>query len=631
MCGICGLIDSKGGFVSPERIRSMSDKMVHRGPDDSGSYLDTGSLPHVGLGHRRLSIIDLSSKGRQPMSNEDGTVWLVLNGEIYNYRELRESLKEKGHIFRSDTDTEVLIHLYEEHGQGCAGFLRGMFAFAVWDKNTGTLTAARDRAGKKPFLYFDQNGLFCFASEFASLLSCGLVDKDVNLESIDDYLSFGYIPAPATIYNNIRKLMPGHILVHKQGRTVVSPYWKPDYSAKIRIGEKEAASETLRMLEDAVSIRLRSDVPLGAFLSGGIDSSAVVALMARSLGKKVRTFSIGFNEKFYDELRYARIVAKRIGTDHNEFIVKPDALDILPLLVERYGEPYADSSCLPTFYVCRETRRHVTVALNGDGGDELFAGYERYQAMRLADIYGTFPSPMRAALTRASDFIPDSISSKNRAMRIKRFVRVAGLSRKTRYFRWISIIDENLKHNLYSKELREIFAGRRASALLDPYLDKEMAADPLDRVLEADLHTYLPNDLLVKVDIASMANSLEARSPFLDHKLIEFAAALPAEYKMKHLVKKYILKKALKGIVPRENIGRKKMGFGMPVSAWFRGPLKGFLIDTVFSDKAGTKRYFNKDVLDDILKRHLRGRNDYGPHLWALMMLELWHKRFIDG
>src|SRR3989338_445270 len=397
MCGICGIINYKKNIDGLEgTIKNMCDKMIHRGPDDEGIYINSHevnprqSRPWVGLGHRRLKVIDLSSAGHQPMSNEGGTIWIVFNGEIYNYEQLREDLKKKGHQLKSNTDAEVILHLYEDFAQDCLFYLRGMFAFAIWDERQDKLFLARDRIGKKPLLYYHDGQHFCFASEFSALLASNLINKDVNYEAIGNYLTFGYVPAPQTIYKKVFKILPAHFAILQNNELTFKKYWDLDYTIKIDISEEEASGQLIKLLKEAVGLRLTSDVPLGAFLSGGIDSSTIVALMSQ-LTNKVKTFSIGFDDADFNELRYARNIAKRFSTDHHEFIVKPQALEVLPLLVERYGEPYADSSCIPTYYVSQQTKQYVTVALNGDGGDESFAGYERYQAMIAAEVYQKFP------------------------------------------------------------------------------------------------------------------------------------------------------------------------------------------------------------------------------------------------
>jgi asparagine synthase (glutamine-hydrolysing) len=561
------------------------------------------------------------------MPNEDKTVWIVFNGEIYNYKELKGELTKKKHIFRSNTDTECIIHLYEEYGQDCVNYLRGMFAFAVWDRKNETLLLARDRVGKKPLLYYHKQGKFCFASEFCALLESGLISKDINSLAIDYYLSFGYIPAPLTIYKDVFKLPPAHTLILKNNTVTTNKYWELNYKDKIKISEQEAACEVLRILKEAVKIRLYSDVPLGAFLSGGIDSSTVVALMSELSSTQIKTFSIGFEDADYSELEFARNIANKFSTQHREFIVRPQALNVLPLLVERYGEPYADSSCIPTYYVSQQTRQYVTVALNGDGGDELFAGYERYRAMLLAQ---RIPDMAKGIIATFAGMIPDSTNFKSKIRRMKRFLSGAVLPTQRRYLKWISIFDDLAKRNLYSEDFMGSISPENASNLIKPFLESSDGISAIDSLLLTDTMTYLPYDLLVKVDITSMANSLEARSPFLDHKLMEFAAKLPAEYKMKNFVKKYILKKAIKDLIPHENIHRGKMGFGVPVGNWFRKDLKDFLSDTLFSKASFSRGYFKPEAIDKMVKLHIGNKADYSSQLWALLCLELWHQRFND-
>ncbi|HOX09954.1 MAG TPA: asparagine synthase (glutamine-hydrolyzing), partial [Candidatus Omnitrophota bacterium] len=607
----------------------MCSEMKHRGPDDEGIYLNTpGRGPSAALGHRRLSIIDLSSCAKQPMSNEDGSVWLVLNGEIYNYKELRPGLESRGHKFRSHSDTETLLHLYEEHGVECVEKLRGMFAFAIWDDNKKALFAARDRVGKKPFLYRYKDGRFVFASEFAALLRNGEIARKVSDDAIYYYMSLGYVPAPMSALEGVNKLPPAHYLTLSESGIKVERYWELDYSKKINISEEDAAAEVKRLAEEAVKIRLFSDVPLGAFLSGGVDSSCVVAMMSALSAGKVRTFTIGFEEKDYSELEYARKISGLFGTEHREFIVKPNALDIVGMLAERYGEPYADSSCIPTYYVSKETRAFVTVALNGDGGDESFAGYERYQAMSAAEkIRGL---GLGAAARTAAGVLPDSTDPKDLARRARRFLTNAGLPAAERYLRWVGIAGDVKPEWLYSGDYLGRIDTGGPLGMLKPYTEDKSCPDMLDRLLKADVNTSLPNDLLVKVDIAGMAASLEGRSPFLDHKLMEFAASLPASYKIRGGVKKYILKKAFSGTIPGDILSRRKMGFGVPVSAWFRGELKGMLAETLLSKAALSRGYFRQEAVRAMVESHTSGRKDYSFQLWAMLMLELWHKRFID-
>lgn len=630
MCGICGVIDYSNIKIEEETVRKMSSQMIHRGPDDEGIYINNVEKPSVGLGHRRLSIIDLSPAGHQPMSNEDGTIWLIFNGEIYNYKELRIELENKLHRFKTSTDTETLIHLYEEYGKDCIKFLRGMFAFAIWDSRNKLLFLARDRVGKKPLLYYHKGNKFCFASEFCALLASDIIDKEIDLQTIDYYLTFGYIPAPLTIYKNVFKLPPAHLLILKDDRLILEKYWELDYVTKLKISEEEAMEETIQLLKEAIKIRLYSDVPLGVFLSGGIDSSTVVSLMSRMSNNRAKTFSIGFQEKDYSELKYAKNIAHRFNTDHHEFIVKPKALEILPLLVERYGEPYADASCIATYYVSCQTKQYVTVALNGDGGDESFAGYERYQAMLIANAYQRVPQAVKNIVNSLAKVLPDSINSKNRLRRFKRFINGIDMPILERYIKWVGIFDENLKKNLYTDFFIKRLTDKDSIKFIGSFFNNSDSFNLLDALLRIDVHTYLPNDLLVKVDITSMANSLEARSPFLDHKLMEFAARLPAKYKMKNLIKKYLLKKAVKDLVPADNIYRRKMGFGVPVGAWFRSDLKGLLCETLLSKKSLQRGYFNPEFIKRIVHLHIDKKKDYSFALWALLMLELWHKRFMD-
>src|SRR3972149_1802742 len=540
MCGICGIVDFSGDSVQEDILRKMCQMMIHRGPDDEGVYINHQlqatshqSKPSVGLGHRRLSIIDLSVSGHQPMCNEDGTIWIVLNGEIYNYIELVKDLKEKGHKFKSNTDTEAIIHLYEEYGEECVKKLRGMFAFTIWDEKEEVLMLARDRPGKKPLLYYYKNGIFCFSSEVSSLLASGLIDKEIDPKAINYYLTFGYIPAPMTIYRNVYKLPPAHILIFKNGQVNIKRYWNLDYAKKIEISEEEAANEVLRLLKEAVKIRLQSDVPLGAFLSGGIDSSTIVALMSQLTGERVKTFSIGFDDKDYSELKYANKVADTFNTEHHEFVVKPNVIEILPVLIDHYGEPYADSSAIPTYYVSRQTKQHVTVALNGDGGDEVFAGYERYQAVLLSEMYQKIPAILRNSLFQTiGNLIPDSFGQKNRLKGIKRFIEGEHLPLSKRYLQWIGMFTEKVRDDMYTDEFLREVPDSDPLSIISKTLNSSNGLSLLDRLLHTDTMTYLPDDLLVKVDITSMANSLECRSPFLDHKLMEFAASLPVEFKL---------------------------------------------------------------------------------------------------
>ena len=626
MCGIVGIVNSENKHVDEALLGRMCDAIRHRGPDDDGFYVNGA----VGLGMRRLSIIDLKS-GKQPIHNQDRTAWIVFNGEIYNYLELRSKLEKLGHTFYTNSDTEAIVHAYDQYGADCPNHLRGMFAFAIWDERTQELFLARDRVGKKPLLYAQLGNDFVFGSEFSALLLHPRVSRDVDHEALHHYLSFMCVPAPLTAYRSIKKLEPGHSLRWKKGEIKLERYWQPDFSHKLEISEAEAGERALEILREAVRVRLMSEVPLGAFLSGGIDSSAVVALMSEASSEPVKTFSIGFEEQDFSELHHARRIAKHVGADHHEFIVRPDAMEVLPVLVEHYGEPYADSSAIPTYYVARETRKHVTVALNGDGGDEAFAGYERYAAMRLAERYRRLPAPLRKlAIQPAVGLLPTSELKRSRLRDAKRFIQAASLPKRDRYLRWVSVFDPQSKQDLYSKDFQHETAKVHSADILGSWFAQANGSGIVDAALLTDIMTYLPNDLLVKVDIASMAVSLEARSPFLDHHVIEFAASLPERFKLRGLTTKYLLKQMLHKLLPAENLERRKMGFGVPIGHWFRDQMQSFLRQRLLSERALGRGYFKPEPVRRMVELHTRGERDYAPQLWTLLMLELWFEKFID-
>ena len=627
MCGITGIVRTDGAPIDRDLLARMNQAIGHRGPDEDGFYFDDG----VGLAMRRLAIIDLKS-GQQPIHNADRTAWIVFNGEIYNYRDLRKELEFRGHRFYTDSDTEAIIHAYDEYGTDCPRYLRGMFALAIWDTRDKSLFLARDRVGKKPLLYAQVNGQLIFGSEFMALLQYPDISREVNYEAIHHYLSFICVPAPLTAYQHIRKLEPGHSLRWKNGEIELNRYWQIDFSKKVSISEEEAGERVVDLLRDAVRVRLMSEVPLGAFLSGGVDSSAVVALMAAESSEKVKTFSVGFEEQDFSELHHARRVAEYVGSDHHEFIVRPDAMEILPTLLEHYGEPYADSSAIPTYYVSRETRKHVTVALNGDGGDECFAGYERYVGMNVAQQYAKLvPAIVRRGLLRnLANGLPQIESRKNPLRKLQRFAAAGARSPAHRYLSWVSAFDEQAKLNLYSSEFRAETASFSTVGFLEPWFAKANGAGIIDASLLADTMTYLPNDLLVKMDIASMTVSLEARSPFLDHHLMEFAASLPERLKLRRMTTKYLLKRVLRRFVPEENLTRAKMGFGVPISQWFRGSMRQFLQETLLSERALSRGLFDRDAVRRLIAEHVDKKVNHDQRLWALLMLELWFQRFID-
>jgi len=627
MCGITGFVNADGSPADRAVLETMNHAIVHRGPDEDGFYLGE----NVGMAMRRLSIIDLKS-GQQPIGNEDGSKWIVYNGEIYNYRELRADLEKHGHKLTTKSDTEVVVHLYDEYGPDCLQFFRGMFAFAIWDKNDRSLFLARDRVGKKPLLFSHQpNGDLIFGSEFQALLKHPSISREVDYEAIDGYLSYLCVSAPQTAFKQIRKLEAGHWLRWKEGKIETHRYWLPDFSKKIKITEEDAIEETTRILRESTKMRMISEVPLGAFLSGGVDSSAVVALMAQESSQPVKTFSIGFEEQDFSELKYAKRVAEHVGAEYNEFIVRPNAVEVLPTLVEHYGEPYADSSAIPTYYVAKETRQHVTVALNGDGGDESFAGYERYAAMRLAQQYQRIPAFLRRPLIEFPiNALPSSETKRSRIRDAKRFLKAAQLPDVERYFRWNSTFTKSGKADLYTDEFQHRLNGSRPVDVFGKWFDCAKGDGIVDDSMFVDQMTYLPNDLLVKVDIASMANSLEARSPFLDHKLIEFAASLPDSLKLQGRETKSLLKKVAARLVPRDVVYRRKMGFGVPVGAWMRGEMKPFLKETLLSGAARKRGIMRPEGVERYINEHAEGRYDHAFQLWTLLMLELWFQRFFD-
>lgn len=627
MCGITGFVNATNERADRLILEAMNRAIEHRGPDEDGFYLNK----NVGLAMRRLSIIDLAS-GQQPIYNEDRTKAIVFNGEIYNYQELRENLDKLGHKFYTKSDTEVVLHLYDRYGPDGLQHLRGMFAFAIWDDADRSLFLARDRVGKKPILYSHQpNGDLIFGSEFQAVLKHPSVTREVDHEAIDNYLSFLCVPAPMTAFKSIRKLEPGHWLRWKNGEIETRRYWQPDFTKKIRISEEDAIEETTRILRESTRLRMISEVPLGAFLSGGVDSSAVVALMAQESSQPVKTFSIGFEEQDFSELKYAKRVAEHVGAEYHEFIVRPNALEVIPTLVDHYGEPYADSSAIPTYYVAKETRKHVTVALNGDGGDESFAGYERYAAMRIAEKYAKVPAALRKVFVETPvGLLPSNELKRSRIRDAKRFLKSANLPRTERYMRWVSTFNRDSKSELYTNEFRQTLNGSDPTDLLESWFARANGLGTVDSTMMTDQMTYLPNDLLVKVDIATMANSLEARSPFLDHNLIEFAASLPENLKMRGVETKSLLKKVAARLVPREVVYRRKMGFGVPVGKWFRGEMKDFVTDILLSHSALKRGIVRPEVMERYVAEHTSGLRDHSFQIWTLLMLELWFQRFID-
>ncbi len=627
MCGICGIVNKSGHPVSPTLLSEMMQTMHHRGPDDHGVFTQEGT----GLGFQRLSIIDLSS-GHQPMSNEDDSLWIVFNGEIYNFQSLREELEKTGrHRFKTQSDTEIILHLYEDLGEECVRKLRGMFAFAIWDKRKQSLFLARDRFGKKPLVYADLPGAFVFGSELKALLKHPEFHKDIDYKAIDNYLTYQYIPSPQTIFLQARKLPPAHTLTWKAGKISLRRYWDVDYEPKTTLSFQEAGEAMVAKLRESVKLRMIADVPLGAFLSGGRDSSAVVGLMSELSTQPVKTFSIGFEEAEYSELSYARVVAKHFHTDHHEFIVKPETIDVLPKLAWHYSEPYADSSALPSYYVCKMTRQHVTVALNGDGGDETLGGYPRYQAMKFMMAWSKVPRLMRQAMFKAFSLVPDGNPPHSLPWKMKRLLRMGLDDPRTLYLDSLCYFHEEQKQELYSALMKERVQGHFSPDYVNSILKQTTSFSGIDPFLYTDLHSYLPECLMVKMDIASMANSLETRSPFLDHEFVELTASFPSSWKLKGLTHpKYIFDKAFKNRLPHEVITRGKQGFGIPIAKWFRGDLKNYLETTLMSPRALSRGLFEKFALERLLQEHHSLKKDHSYRLWALLMLEQWHQVYMD-
>ncbi|MBI3070808.1 MAG: asparagine synthase (glutamine-hydrolyzing) [Deltaproteobacteria bacterium] len=626
VCGICGKLDFRGGAVSPALIEKMSNTLVHRGPDDAGVY----TAPFIGLGQRRLSIIDLRPSATAPLSNEDGTVWVVFNGEIYNYRELRAALREQGHAFRTESDTEVIVHLYEEHGTACVTKMRGMFAFAVWDAPRKLLFCARDRFGKKPFCYARTERAFVFGSEIKAILA----DPDVHVlpdyGAIDSYLALQYVPSPQTAFKGIKKLPPAHFLTcTANGDVRVERYWEPPaFRAPIRADPVEIESEIVRRLREAVRARLISDVPLGAFLSGGIDSAAVVALMAAEGGAPVKTFSIGIDDAANNEVPFARLIAERYQTEHHELMVTAGIKDLLPKLVWHYNEPFADSSAIPTYYVAEMTRRNVTVALSGDGGDEVFGGYASYGntlAWGAADIV---PRGLRRPLGFGMSRILDRLPYSNLGSRVSRGVALLAADVNERFVQSTQVFKPSERRTLYTPEFKTRLAecnDRTVTAL--PYRADD---DALDWMMRHDQHYYLPDCLMTKVDIAAMANSLEVRCPFLDHAFVEFAATIPPRLKRDATGGKAILRRALASLLPDATLTRKKTGFGIPLAAWLRSPLLPMMKETLLGERCLRRGLFERRFLERMVAEHASGARDWSTRLWALLFLELWFQMWID-
>jgi asparagine synthase (glutamine-hydrolysing) len=637
MCGITGAI-----WTDPERaidadtLGRMTDCLRHRGPDADGTYASElrlrppyEALPGVALGHRRLSIIDLATGG-QPMSNEDGSVWIVFNGEIYNYQDLRRRLEGAGHVFRTHSDTETIIHLYEDEGPDCFSHLNGMFAVALWDAKSRRLVLGRDRLGKKPLIYRHDRGRLLFASELKSLLAVPGLPRDIDPSAIDEYLTYQYVPHPNTIFRGFRKLPPGYYAVYQDDELEVRPYWQPDFTCERPLTRRRAIEELCELMDSAVRLRMRSDVPLGAFLSGGVDSSIVVALMQRHSAEPVKTFTIGFPIAEYDESQYADAVARHLKTDHHHLEVTPDALSVLPKLAYHYDEPFGDSSAIPTWYVSELTRQHVVVALNGDGGDELFAGYPRYRAVKLASRLDRFPLLRSLIASPLWQRLPSSGRRSSLVRKIKRFSQYVAMAPERRYLNWIGIFPEHLRGDLYRDEFLEQLASDPAAFVRNAWR-RAGRRDVVTCASLADLTTYLPCDLMTKVDIASMAHGLECRSPFLDYRVVEFAAALPIGLKFRRGRGKWLLQEAFGHLLPREVFTRPKMGFGVPLEPWFRQELKPLANDLLLSPESRCHAFLRTEAIERLWNEHQERRTDHSYRLWTLLMLESWLRQWQTG
>jgi len=623
MCGICGLAYSDDRHGDREILQAMNAAIAHRGPDGDGFY----AAPGAGLAMRRLAIIDVKG-GAQPISNEDDSIWLIFNGELYNYPEMRAELDARGHRFRTKTDTECILHYYEDEGEACVQRLRGMFAFALWDSRKRRMLIARDRLGKKPVYYTIQNGELYFCSELSGLLAALPHRPEIDVEAIDLYLSLQYVPDPRTVYRGVYKLPPAHTLVWENGQAAIQRYWDYSPEPKHTASEQELAEDLRARLREAVRIRLMSEVPLGAHLSGGLDSSIVVALMADLNSGPVKTFSAGFEEASFSELPYARAVAQRYATEHHEFtLTYGDIPDTLERLAYHFGEPFADASAIPLYHLSKLTRQYVTVALNGDGGDEDFAGYQRYWLDPLANAYlksprfltgGLVPSLTRLLPDRSERPVGQSLFNG-----LKRLEQLPRIDRRASLLRWGSYFSPWQRESLWKSEHWQGLCADNAQALLAASFD-QVQGSFLDRTLFTDLHNYLPGDLLVKADRMTMAASLEGRSPFLDQEIVAWAARLPDSLKVRGWSGKYLLKKAFAGYLPEQVRSRGKQGFGIPLAAWFRGPLAGWARGLLIGGQNPLGSLFNQPALENLLEEHVQGRADHGKRLYALTMLSLW-------
>jgi asparagine synthase (glutamine-hydrolysing) len=622
MCGIAGIVDVTGRPVDERLLRAMTTIQAHRGPDGDG-FVCRGP---VGLGHRRLAIIDLVT-GDQPMANDDGSIWLVFNGEIYNFQELRRDLEARGARFRTSSDTEVILRAYEMFGLDCVSMLRGMFAFAILDERARRVVLARDRVGIKPLVFAWDGRRLVFGSELKGVLEDPSIPRSIDDEALGEYLTYHYVPAPRTMFRAVRKLPPASVLVLAldRGEPSISSYWEMTFAPTPEVSEPEWIEGLQAHLRSAVRSHMVSDVPIGAFLSGGVDSGTVVALMAQNSSRPIRTFSIGFSEKDFDELAYAREVATRYGTEHHEYVITPNALDVLPKLAWHFDEPFADSSAIPTYYVSKITRQHVTVALSGDGGDENFAGYRRYaRAVELEErMRGPIPALLRPLFKAVACLLPVGAPGQAYA----RMLASAGLEQ---YFRLVTYERTETLRRLLEDDFGGVVRTGADPGVFSRLGARLQAPDYVSALQHIDIKTYLPDDILTKVDRASMAVSLETRVPLLDHVLMEYVGTIPSSFKLRDGTGKYLLKRAMADALPAGVLGRRKMGFGVPLASWLRGELRDMSRDVLLSKESRERGVFRSSEVERLLSLHETGRRDCSARLWALICFELWMTRWVD-
>jgi asparagine synthase (glutamine-hydrolysing) len=628
MCGICGIVVKGGtGAVGEETLRRMCSRLAHRGPDGEGIHVNRSRT--AGLGHRRLSIIDIEG-GKQPLSNETSDVHAVVNGEIYNFQKMRKSLETRGHRFTTRTDSEVVVHAFEEYGRECLDVIEGMFALAVWDEKKSELLLARDRLGKKPLYYVDDGDRLIFASEIKAILECEGIRRELDTDALLCYLSLGYVPAPLTMFRGIRKLLPGQLLQWHKEETSIERYWLPRPSGQYFETEARMADALFKELHTSVKTRMVSDVPVGALLSGGIDSTIITGLMSLVSKEPVNTFTIGFDEKDYDESDYALAAAKRFNTKHHHLVVKPDALNLLDRIVYHYGEPYADSSAIPMFHLAKFAAEHVKVVLTGDGGDELFLGYPRYGAWGAGRIADKVPAFVRKAVSSGLKPVAGKMPfGADLSRRTGKFIDGLPLSGLDRYRQWIGIFGDSAVSALVSPDIRRK-SPCPTDALLETLKTDCPIPDEVGMLAYFDLMTYLPDDLLVKVDVATMAHGLEARCPFLDHYFVALALAIPTESKLRGRTSKAILRQAFKSLLPDEIESRGKKGFGVPIGKWLRHELKDLMEDALLSKLARERGYFRGREVKALVGAHMARKADNSAQLWALLMFEMWHRMFVD-